>query len=93
MRWFRGRQPQLLGQRFAAAGVPELLMALKQGAVALGGRSPLRWAQLVERVQRLAPVQLWRVQRAPELLLPQSLGWEDWEVLQAEQCLEPVWPG
>ena len=93
MRWFRGRPPQLLGQPFAAAGVPELLMARKQGAVALGGRSPLRWAQLVELVQRLAPVQLWRVEREPELLLPQSLGWEDWEVLQAEQCLEPVWPG
>ena len=56
MRWFRGRQPQLLGQRFAAVGVPELLMALIQGPLALGGRSPLCWAQLVEREQWLARV-------------------------------------
>ena len=93
LRWFRGRQPQLLGQRFAVAGEPELLMELKQGPLALGGRPPLRWAQLVERVQWLVRLQGWGVQREPELLLPQSLGWEDWQGLQAGRCLGPVWPG
>ena len=43
MHWFRGRQLQLLGQRFAVVGVPVLLMALMQGPLALGGRSLLRW--------------------------------------------------
>ena len=71
----------LRGQGGAAVGVPELLMALMQGPLALGGRPPLRWAQLVERVQRLDRVWWWGVQREPELLLPQSLGWEDWEGL------------
>ena len=64
----------LRGQGVAAVGVPELLMALTQGLLALGGRPPLRWAQLVERVQRLARVQWWGVQREQALLLLQSLG-------------------
>ena len=53
----------------------------------------MRWAQLVERVKWLARLQYWGVQREPELQLPQSLGWEDWQGLQAVRCLEPVWPG
>ena len=48
---------------------------------------------MVERVLRLAPVQWWWVQQAPELLPPQLLGWEDWEGLQEGWFLVPAWLG
>ena len=48
---------------------------------------------MVERVLRLAPVQWWWVRQAPELLPPQSLGWEDWEELKGGRLLELAWLG
>ena len=90
MHWFRGRQPQLLGQRFAAVGVPVLRTEVQTLRYVPVGRPPLRWAQLVARVQRLAPVQWWWVRQAPELLPPQLLGWEG---LLEGRCLALVWPG
>ena len=50
---------------------------------------------MVERVLRLAPVHWWWVRRelALELLLPQSLGWEDWGALKGGRLLELAWLG
>ena len=93
MHCFRDWVPLLRGPGFAAVGVLVLRTQAQTLRVVLVGRPPLRWAQLVERVLRLATVQWWWVRQAPELLPPQLLGWEDWEGLQEGWFLVPAWLG